>query len=77
GSLVGKRALVMSVIRPSRTGSIRPLGTAEEEADRASRKSSYMDELAVYPAVSDQQISKGRVVRVTGGTARRYIVKPL
>lgn len=76
-SLVGKRALVMSVIRPSRTGSIRPLGTAEEEADRASSKIDADDSLVVYPAVSDQLISKGRVVRVTGGDANRYIVRPL
>lgn len=77
-SLVGKRALVVSAIRPSRLGSIRPLGTQDEEADRASaRKKGNLKHDIVYSAVSDELISKGRVVRVTGGDASRYIVRSL
>ncbi|HHW93217.1 MAG TPA: hypothetical protein GX734_01810 [Clostridiaceae bacterium] len=77
-SLVGKRALVVSVIRPLRLGSIRPLGTPSEEADRAlaRRKKNQLHDV-VYPATSDELISKGRVVRVTGGDANRYIVRSL
>ncbi len=77
-SLVGKRALVVSSIRPSRMGNIRPLGTQDEEADRATAR--RVDNPAVdriFPAVSDELISKGRVVRVTGGDEKRYIVRAL
>ncbi len=78
-SLVGKRALVVSTIRPSRLGSIRPLGTQDEEAERAAARRRKDGERfdVVYPAVADEIISKGRVVRVTGGDATRYTVRSL
>ncbi len=78
-SLVGKRALVVSAIRPSRLGSIRPLGTQDEEAERAAARRRKDGERfdVVYPAVADEIISKGRVVRVTGGDATRYTVRSL
>lgn len=77
-SLVGKRALVVSAIRPSKMGNIRPLGTQDEETDRAAdpHKDEYILDI-VYPAISDEIISKGRVVRVTGGDSNRYIVRAL
>jgi hypothetical protein len=77
-SLVGKRALVVSAIRPSKMGNIRPLGTPVEETDRAAdpQKDECIHDI-VYPAISDEIISKGCVVRVTGGDSNRYIVRAL
>lgn len=76
-SLVGKRAMVLSDLRPGRQGAIRPLGSAEEEALRASHNEEDLVELETYPAVADQLISRGRVVRVTGGDEKGYLVRPL
>lgn len=77
-SLVGKRALVVSAIRPTRLGSIRPLGTQDEEAERAAARRGGDERFdVVYPAIADELISKGRVVRVTGGDATRYTVRSL
>ncbi len=76
-SLVGKRAIVVSDLRAGRPGEIRPLGSTDEEADRASKADGAGPGLATYPAVSDQLISRGRVVRVTGGDDSGYLVRPL
>ncbi len=67
GSLVGKRALVVSDLRAGRPGLIRLL----ESPDRK------IDPEATFPAMANQLISRGRVVRVTGGDAEGYLVQPL
>ncbi len=77
GSLVGKRAMVVSDLRAGRPGEIRPLGSTEEEVERASKTDTNDPGPASYPAVADQLISRGRVVRVTGGDDSGYLVRPL
>lgn len=67
GSLVGKRALVVSDLRAGRPGLIRPL----DLPDRQEAPS------VTYTATANQLISRGRVVRVTGGDADGYLVQPL
>ncbi|NLA81618.1 MAG: hypothetical protein GX849_02075 [Clostridiaceae bacterium] len=76
-SLVGTRAMVITDLRPGRQGAIRPLGSSEEEAERAARKEDDPGDLETFPAVADQLISRGRVVRVTGGDEEGYWVRPL
>ncbi len=70
GKLVGQRALVVSDLRAGRVGQIRPL-----DPDPAKLKSDR--ESQTFPAVSDQLISRGRVVRVTGGDSEGYLVRPI
>ena len=70
GKLVGKRALVVSDLRAGRVGLIRPL-------DRDPAKLETDEDTQTFPAVSDQLISRGRVVRVTGGDAEGYLVRPI
>ena len=76
-SLVGKRAMVISDLRAGQVGAIRPLGSPEEEKDRAAKKEEARDKLESFPAVADELISRGRVVRGTGGDAYGYLVRPL
>ncbi len=76
GSLVGKRAMVVNDLRPGLTGSIRLLGTPDEESERAIRKDAQED-YESFPALAEELISRGRVVRVTGGDPDGYLVRPL
>ena len=76
-TLVGKRAMVLGDLRPGQAGSIRPLGTAAEEAERAVRSKDEQKDDESFPAMADQLISRGRVVRVTGGDEDGYLVRPL
>ncbi|NLA71487.1 MAG: hypothetical protein GX850_03525 [Clostridiaceae bacterium] len=76
-SLVGKRAMVMTDLRPKQAGSIRPIGSSEDEAKRATQKEDSVAPFKTYPAFAEQLISRGRVVRVTGGDPDGYLVRPL
>lgn len=76
-NLVGKRAIAVNDLRPKRIGSIRPYGSKEEEMRRATQADEQQETLPVYPAVADELISSGRVVRVIGGDQNGYIVRPL
>lgn len=76
GSLVGKRAMVLNDLRPGLRGSIRLLGTPDEESERAIRKDTQED-YESFPALAEELISRGRVVRVTGGDEDGYLVRPL
>ncbi len=76
GSLVGKRAMVLNDLRPGLRGSIRLLGTPDEESERAIRKDAQED-YESFPALAEELISRGRVVRVTGGDEDGYLVRPL
>ncbi len=77
GSLVGKRAMVISDLRAGQVGMIRPLGSSEEEKNRASKQEDTREQMELFPAMADELISRGRVVRVTGGDADGYLVRPL
>lgn len=76
-NLVGKRAMVVTDLRPGRPGAIRALLPPELEAERAARQDDDLQALETFPAVADQLISRGRVVRVTGGDREGYLVRPL
>ncbi|HZK28813.1 MAG TPA: hypothetical protein VFD19_01185 [Clostridia bacterium] len=76
-SLVGKRAMVMTDLRPRQAGSIRSIGTPEDETKTATLQEESVKAFEIYPAFADQLISRGRVVRVTGGDADGYLVRPL
>ncbi len=73
GSLVGKRALVVSDLRAGRPGLIRAL----ELTGRPHASLENTAPPATFPAKANQLISRGRVVRVTGGDAEGYLVQPL
>ncbi len=73
GSLVGKRAMVVSDLRAGRPGRIRPMDAWVAEGDRTVTGA----ESRTFPALSDQLISRGRVVRVTGGSPEGYLVRPI
>lgn len=77
-SLVGRRAIAVCDLHPNSEGRIRPLGTAAEEETLALSGGNTRPEPNTYPAVSQQFVSKGRVVRVTGGDNRMgYRVRPI
>jgi hypothetical protein len=77
GSLVGKRALVVSDLRAGIAGLIRPLGPEFDEKGAGPARTGNMPARGAYPAISNQLISRGRVVRVTGGDEDGYLVQPL
>ncbi|NLA96182.1 MAG: hypothetical protein GX838_05000 [Clostridiaceae bacterium] len=78
GSLVGKRALVVSDLRAGRPGLIRPLeSTTGRESGRSHASLENATPPATFPAMANQLISRGRVVRVTGGDPEGYLVQPL
>ncbi|NLZ66746.1 MAG: hypothetical protein GX910_03745 [Clostridiaceae bacterium] len=76
-TLVGQKAMVVEDLRPRGIGSIRAMLTPEEEAARSMKREQADDPLKIFPAVADQYISKGRIVRVTGGDRTMYRVRPI
>ncbi len=76
-TLVGQKAMVVEDLRPRGVGSIRAMLTPEEEAARSVNREQNDDPLETFPAVADQYISKGRIVRVTGGDRTMYRVQPI
>lgn len=76
-TLVGQKAMVVEDLRPRGVGSIRAMLTSEEESVRSMNREESEDPLETFPAVADQYISKGRIVRVTGGDRTLYRVRPV
>ncbi|NLC26706.1 MAG: hypothetical protein GX777_08825 [Fastidiosipila sp.] len=75
-TLIGLRAIAVTELRPNTRGEIRSLLSAEKEDEIALTGEEKAQPFKTFPAISSQYISKGRLVRVTGGDNELYRVRP-